>query len=118
MEGKDPKHSPFIEKMKQQLRERGIDPDEIVKQKPLFYQAAEHEAKRLGITPEEVLAADLEALKNCEFPKPDCLMPTEILFLAGPLADCNAEYYQQAKLHLEKCEFCQGLMAMMGKSIP
>lgn len=117
MDGKEMERSRFFERMKQRLRERGIDPEAVMKQKPLYYQAAELEAKRLGITPEEVLAADLEALNKCEFPKPDCLIPSEIDFLVGPEANHSAVYYAEAKLHLQDCTFCQSLVRMTGKSI-
>ena len=101
---------------KESIRERakllGISEEEVRKEaessEPRFMIAARRKAERLGKTVEEVLEDDLEAMRNSNYPGPDCLNPGEAdRYLSQQY---SPEQNKLVEDHLEKCEGCKSLI--------
>jgi methane/ammonia monooxygenase subunit A len=114
-------------------KRKGVSREEaekVERSKPFFLLAAEVCAKRLGagVSPKEVLEADLQWMETCIYPTPECLTPDEIedLIDAGVRASSfgvqtssgsvssafETVGLPEARLaHLESCNACCTLLA-------
>jgi hypothetical protein len=78
---------------------------ELENDKPLFMQAAERRAERLGTTADELLTDYAKRIKESTYPSPYCLKPEEVqeFSVSGQLSP-------EQKAHIENCDPCRSLL--------
>lgn len=75
-------------------------------EKPNFVVAAERQAAIFGVTPQDILDADVALLESSPYPAPECLQPQEIDAI---VRDQDSTTGAQLA-HLSECEYCAPLV--------
>lgn len=78
---------------------------ELGNDKPLFVQATERRAERLGTTPDHLLADYAKRIKESSYPSPYCLMPDEVQEFSA-----TGQLSPEQSSHIETCQPCRSLL--------
>jgi len=78
---------------------------ELGNEQPLFLEAAERRAERLGTTADELLANYAQRIKESKYPTPYCLTPDEVQEFSA-----TGQLSPKQSSHLETCEPCRSLL--------
>jgi hypothetical protein len=78
---------------------------ELGNDKPLFMQATERRAERLGTTPDHLLADYAKRIKESNYPSPYCLKPDEVQDFSA-----TGQLSPEQSSHLETCQPCRALL--------
>jgi hypothetical protein len=78
---------------------------ELGNDKPLFMQATERRAERLGTTPDHLLADYAKRIKESNYPSPYCLKPDEVQEFSA-----TGQLSSEQSTHLETCQPCRCLL--------
>src|SRR2546427_8239498 len=86
---------------------------ELGNEKPLFVQATERRAERLGTTPDHLLADYAKRIKESNYPSPYCLNPDEVQEFSA-----TGRLSPEQSSHIETCQPCRSLLESSRLSLP
>lgn len=85
-------------------------------QKPMFRKAAEERARRLGTSPEQVLASIRKAGEQSPYPTQECLQPYEVhMFTHDERFEISVRDFLKRLVHVLACDFC---FTLVGPYLP